>query len=100
MTLVDFSGIKESAFALFGLVLNIVEVQACIWASQLALVVKNPPANEGGMRRRFDPWVKKIPSRRALQPTPVLLSGEVYGQRSLVGHSPWGCKESDMTEAT
>ena len=26
--------------------------------------------------------------------------GESHGQRSLVGYSPWGCKESDMTEAT
>ena len=26
------------------------------------------------------------------------LPGESHGQRSLVGYSPWGCKESDMTE--
>ena len=24
--------------------------------------------------------------------------GESHGQRSVVGYSPWGCKESDMTE--
>ena len=30
--------------------------------------------------------------------TPVLLPGKSHGQRSLVGYSPWGCKESDMTE--
>ena len=23
-----------------------------------------------------------------------------HGQRSLAGYSPWGCKESDMTEVT
>ena len=45
-------------------------------------------------------WVGKIPWRRAWQPTPVLLPGESHGQRSLVGYSPWGHKESDMTEAT
>ena len=28
----------------------------------------------------------------------ILLSGKFHGQRSLVGYSPWGCKESDMTE--
>ena len=28
----------------------------------------------------------------------VLLPGESHGQRSLVGCSPWGCQESDMTE--
>ena len=32
------------------------------------------------------------------QPTPVLLPGKFHGWRSLVGYSPWGCKESDMTE--
>ena len=32
------------------------------------------------------------------QPTPVFLPGEVHEQRSLAGPSPWGCKESDMTE--
>ena len=31
-------------------------------------------------------------------PTPVLLPGESHGRRSLVGCSPWGCQESDMTE--
>ena len=36
--------------------------------------------------------------RRKQQPTPVLLPGKPRGQRSLVGHSPWGRKESDTTE--
>ena len=36
--------------------------------------------------------------RREWQPTPVILLGESYGQKSLVGYSPWGCKESDTTE--
>ena len=34
-------------------------------------------------RHRFDPWVGKIPWRRAWQPTPVFLPGESHGQRSL-----------------
>ena len=51
-------------------------------------------------RSRFDPWVGKIPWRRAWQYTPVFFSGESHGRRSLVGYSLWGCKESDMTEAT
>ena len=46
----------------------------------------------------FDPWVGKIRWRRKWQPTPVFLPGESHGQRSLVGYSPWGWKESDMTE--
>ena len=36
--------------------------------------------------------------RREWQLTPVLLPGESHGQRSLVGYSPWGCKELDMTK--
>ena len=36
--------------------------------------------------------------RRKWQPTPVFLPGESHGQRSLVGYSPWGGKESDTTE--
>ena len=36
--------------------------------------------------------------RREWQPTPVFLPGEFHGQRSLVGYSPWGHKELDMTE--
>ena len=34
----------------------------------------------------------------AWQPTPVFLPGESHGQRRLVGYSPWGHKELDMTE--
>ena len=36
--------------------------------------------------------------RRQWHPTPVLLPGKSHGWRSLVGCSPWGRKESDMTE--
>ena len=46
----------------------------------------------------FDPRNGKIPWRRAWQPTPVFLPGESHGQRSLVGYSPWGCKQSDTTQ--
>ena len=36
--------------------------------------------------------------RRQWHPTPVLLPGKSHGRRSLVGFSPWGCEESDLTE--
>ena len=49
-------------------------------------------------RRGFSPQVGKIPWRRKWQPTPVFLPGGFYGQRSLVGYSPRGRKESDTTE--
>ena len=43
---------------------------------------------------------EKIPWRRKWQPASVFLPGRVHGQRSLVGYSPWGHKESDTTEHT
>ena len=48
----------------------------------------------------FDPWVGKIPWRREWKPTPLFLPGKSHGQRILVGYSPEGHKESDMTEET
>ena len=44
-------------------------------------------------RPGFDPWFGKIPWRREQLPTPVFWPGEFHGL-----YSPWGCKESDMTE--
>ena len=43
-------------------------------------------------------WTFFGTASRKWQPTPVFLPGESHGQRSLVDYSPWGCKESDMTE--
>ena len=48
----------------------------------------------------FDTWVRKIPWRRKWRPTPVFFPGKFHRQRSLMGYSPWGPKESDTTEAT
>ena len=60
-------------------------------------MVKNLLVNAGDTGF-FDPWVGKIPWRRVWQPTPVFFPGKFHGQRGLVGHSPWGCKELDTTE--
>ena len=49
-------------------------------------------------RHRLHSWVRKIPWRRKLQPTPVFLPEKSHGQRSLVGYSPWGGKELNMTQ--
>ena len=48
------------------------------------------------------PWLfaftyPHIPWKRKQQPTPVFLPEKSHGQRSPVGYSPWGCKESDTT---
>jgi len=64
------------------------------------LVVKNLLVDAGDKGRRFNPWVAKIPWRRAWQPTPVFWHGESHGQRNLADYSPQGCRESDTTEAT
>ena len=78
-----------------------VYIHLCIKASQVDLVVKNLTANTGVYKRHgFNPWVRKIPWRRAWQPTPVFLPGKSHGQECLVGYSPWGRKDSDMTEVT
>ena len=41
---------------------------------------------------------RKIPWRRSWHPTSIFLLGKSHGQRSLVGYSPWSCKELDVTE--
>ena len=81
------------------------------WTSQLpelwekhSIVFKTPgfPGDMSGkestcQRRRhkrcgFDPQVRKMPCRRAWQPSPVFLPGECHIQRSLVGYSPQSCR--------
>ena len=70
------------------------------WASQVVLVVKNLAANAGDGRDMGSiPGLGNSPWKRAWQPTPVFLPGEFHGQR-LPGYSAWGCKGSEMTEAT
>ena len=66
-----------------------------IGASLVAQTVKNLPAM---LETQVDPWVRKIPWRRKWQPIPVFLLGEFHEQKSLAGYSPWGPKESVMTE--
>ena len=64
-------------------------------ASPVAQMVKSlPTMQEPG----FNPWAGKIPWRRGWRPTPVFFPGESHGYSSLVGYSPWGRKELDMTE--
>ena len=60
-------------------------------ASLVAQTAKNLPATQ-------ETQVGKIPWRREWLPTPVFLPGEIHGQGSLAGYSPWVCKESDLTE--
>ena len=47
-------------------------------------------------------WVLSLggedPLEKGMQPTQVFLPGKFHGQRSLVGYSPWGHEESDITK--
>ena len=60
-------------------------------------LVKNPPANAGDMGSI--PGSGRSPGKG--NGNPLLYSClRISWQRSLVGYNPWGCKESDTTEAT
>ena len=78
------------------LALLIVQLKtSCFYFIQDSLVAQrvSPQCRTPG----FNSQVRKILWRRKWQPTPLLLPGK-YGQRSLVGYSPWDCKESHTTE--
>ena len=60
-------------------------------------MVKNPPAKAGDAGDvGLIPGSGKSPA--VGNGIPVFLPGKFHGERSLLGYSPWGCKESDMTE--
>ena len=60
---------------------------------------KEPVCQSRRLKRYgFNAWVQKVLWRRKWQPTPVFLPGKSHDKRRLVHYSPWGCKESDMTE--
>ena len=58
-------------------------------------IVKNLPAAQESQVQLLG---QEDPLEKGMQPTPVFLPGKFHGQRSLAGYSPWGHKESDMTE--
>ena len=67
----------------------------------MVLVVKNPDANAGDIRDMSSiPGLRRFPWRGKWQPTPLFLPEKSYGQRNMVGYSPNGRNESDMTEVT
>ena len=101
------------------LTVSVFKNKECTWISQVCLILSFlhwfnncyftwlPRWCSGGesacqcrrcRRRRFDPWVEKIPWRRKWQATPVFLLGELHGQRSLAGYSWWDLTELDAAE--
>ena len=83
--------IPQCGFDLHSLLLVMLSIFSCgllaVCMSSLGKCLSRSPAG-----RYPRSW------RRQWQATPVFLPGEFPGQRSLVGHSPWGCKESHTTE--
>ena len=63
--------------------------------SPIAQLVKNLPAMQETLVQSLG---QEDPLEKKWQPIPVFLPGEFYGQRSLMGCSPGGRKESDTTE--
>ena len=78
-----------SQFAVVRLTLN--AISYLCWEGFLGGASSKEPTCQSKRlkRHRFDPWIEKISWRWAWQPTPVFLPGESYGQRSMVGYSPW-----------
>ena len=65
------------------------------WASLVAQRIKRLPAMQ---ETQVQSRVHEDPLEKEMATTPVFLPEESHGQRSLVGYSPWGHKEPDMTE--
>ena len=60
-------------------------------------MVKNLPARAGDVRAKGSIPRSEDRLEEGMAATPVFLLGEFHGQNSLVGYSPWGRKELDMT---
>ena len=58
-----------------------------IQIKRVAQIVKDLPVMGGP---GFDPWLRKIPWRKAWLPTPIFLPRESYRQRRLAGNGPYG----------
>jgi len=87
----SFSGAAE--------VLNVCPSGASlVWATHNQGFRYVAPVNTSGFPRGSDGKAFACTWRRKWQPTPVFLPGKFHGWRSLVGYSPWGCKELDTTE--
>ena len=68
-------------------------------ASQVLLVVKKLPANTGDIRDGgFIPGLERSPGGGHGNPLQYSCLEKSHGQSNVVGYSPWGRKESEVTE--
>ena len=61
-------------------------------------MVKNLSEMQETQEKQFQSLGREDPWSRKWQPTPVFLPRKFQGQRSVLGYTPWGGKESDTTE--
>ena len=73
----------------------LIYIISSVWASLVAQLVKNLPGVQETQVLSLG-W--EDPLEEEMVTPPVSLPGKSHGQRSLVGCSPWGCKESGTTE--
>ena len=66
----------------------------------MVLVVKNLPTDAGDIRDWVPSLGQEDPLEDGMSIYSSILACRVHGPRSLVGYSPWGCKELDTPEAT
>ena len=66
----------------------------------MVLVVKNPLPMQETLEARVQSLSQEDPLEEGMAIHSSILPGESHGQRSLVGYSPWGHKDSDRTEMT
>ena len=72
-----------------------------IRVSQVALVVKDPPANARDLKNMGSiPGLGRSPGAGHGNPLQYSCLENPHGQKSMAGYSPWGHKESDTTEVT
>ena len=79
----------ELSFLKFSFIFYLAIFSIPLWGFPGGSVVKICLQCKSPRRCRFYPWVRKIPWRRAWQPTPVFLPGESHRQRILAGRSRW-----------
>ena len=75
----------------------VVEAQGEKWSSLVAQVVKNLPAMRETWVQSLG-WEDPLEEGMATQSSILVWTENPHGQRSLVGYSPWGCRELNMTK--
>ena len=66
-----------------------------LWASLIAQMVKNLPVTQETLVQSLG---QKDTLEKEVETHSSILAWEIHGQRNLMGYSPWGHKELDMTE--